>query len=539
MANPPDELTVLLSLVGALTARIYRLEQRLGLEAAPLPGPVSAVPPPPPFAGTAAQAAPPGSVPVGPGQPPITMTSGVPAQASRGSSGNLESKIGKLWFSWIGIFAILAGVAYFLKYAFDSNLIGEGGRVAIGLVLGIAVILGSEFFSYSLKAVGIGTLYLSFWGAFQMYHLIQADVAFIAMALVTAFTIVLALTQDAEILALYAIIGGFLTPLLLSTGQNMEAVFFSYVGLLDLAILVMVKFKPWRRLLLASFVGTVIMYGGWFDRFYAPEARSMTLLFTAAFGAIFAVIPLLTPLTGSRLFKGFSVTLTFLPLFNAAGLFLALYAMYRYETVTLTWYALALAAVYLGISSQFKRRVGSQPEVVKVINLLHIAIAIAFITIAIPLKLNSHWITICWLIESAVLLFVAVKTQTSFLRYFAGVTLTLGIFRLLVVDNFQTNTLIFNARFATYLVAIAIMAGIVAAGERYASAREKPFVKMAGVALNLLALLALTLEARDYFSHQITLRYEQTQDYTTSRQLQVAQDFSYSAIWLLYGAGLR
>jgi len=212
--------------------------------------------------------------------------------------------------------------------------------------------------------------------------------------------------------------------------------------------------------------------------------------------------------------------------------------MYEHETVTLTWYALALAAVYLAISSQFKRRVGSQPEVVKVINLLHIAIAIAFITIAIPLKLDAHWITIGWLIESAVLLFVAVKTQTSFLRYFAGVTLTLGIFRLLIVDNFQTNTLIFNARFATYLVAIAIMAGIVAAGERYASAREKPFVKMAGVALNLLALLALTLEARDYFSHQITLRYEQTQDYTTSRQLQVAQDFSYSAIWLLYGAGL-
>src|SRR6266700_5824745 len=546
MANQPDELAILRSQLGALTARIYRLEQKVGLDAAPLPGPVSAespVPPPPPFTGTAAQTAPRGSAPAVPGRPPLA--GGVPAQVSRRSSGDLEGKIGKLWFSWIGIFAILAGVAYFLKYAFDSNLIGEGGRVAIGLVLGVTVILGSEFFrrkgsvffSYSLKAVGIGTLYLSFGGACQVYHLIQADVAFIAMALVTAFTIVLALTQDAEILALYAIIGGFLTPLLLSTGQNMEAVFFSYVGLLDLAILVMVKFKPWRRLLLASFIGTVLMYGGWFDRFYAPEARPMTLFFTVAFGAIFAVIPLLTPLTGSRLFKGFSVTLTFLPLFNAAGLFLALYAMYRYETVTLTWYALALAAVYLGISSQFKRRVGSQPEVVKVINLLHIAIAIAFITIAIPLKLNSHWITICWLIESAVLLFVAVKTQTSFLRYFAGVTLTLGIFRLLVVDNFQTNTLIFNARFATYLVAIAIMAGIVAAGERYASAREKPLVKIAGVALNLLALLALTLEAKDYFTHQQALRY-QANNYAAAAQLQIAQDFSYSAIRLFYGAGM-
>jgi uncharacterized membrane protein len=374
----------------------------------------------------------------------------MPAQVSRRSSSDLEGKIGKLWFSWIGIFAILAGVAYFLKYAFESGLIGERGRVAIGLISGIAVILwserfrgkGSVFFSYSLKAVGIGTLYLSFWGAFQLYHLIPADVAFIAMALVTAFTITLSFTQNAEILALYAIIGGFVTPWALSTGQNHEVVLFSYVCLLDLAILVMVKFKPWRRLLVCSFIGTAIMYVGWYSEpgYYTKDVRGLTVLFVALFAAIFAVVPLLTPLTSSRWFKGFSVTLTFLPLFNAAGLFLALYAMYEHETVTLTWYALALAAVYLGISGQFKRRVGSQPDVVKTINLLHIAIAIAFITIAIPLKLSAHWITIGWLIESAALLFVAVKTQANFLRYFAGCTLALGVARLLFVDSDQLQT---------------------------------------------------------------------------------------------------
>src|SRR5262249_58159806 len=94
--------------------------------------------------------------------------------------------------------------------------------------------------------------------------------------------------------------------------------------------------------------------------------------------------------------------LPLLPLMNAAVVFLALYVMYDSETVRLTWYALALAAAYLLLSSQFKRRVGSEPEVVKTINLLHVAIAIAFITIAVPLKLNAHWITIGWLVQSAV-----------------------------------------------------------------------------------------------------------------------------------------
>jgi len=82
-------------------------------------------------------------------------------------------------------------------------------------------------FSYSLKAVGIGVLYLSLWAAFQLYHLVPAGIAFVAMLAVTAATASLALAQDAEILAAFALAGGFLTPVLLSTGENRELQLFS------------------------------------------------------------------------------------------------------------------------------------------------------------------------------------------------------------------------------------------------------------------------------------------------------------------------
>src|SRR5262249_3936681 len=139
----------------------------------------------------------------------------------------LEGKIGKLWLNRIGIVAVLFGVAYFIMYAFDKGWIRERGRVALGLLVGTGLILWSERFrkkgylpfSFSLKAVGVGTLYLSLWGAFQLYHLVPSSVAFIAMMLVTAFTVMLALAQDAEILAAYALVGGFLTPVLVSTGE--------------------------------------------------------------------------------------------------------------------------------------------------------------------------------------------------------------------------------------------------------------------------------------------------------------------------------
>jgi uncharacterized membrane protein len=563
MANPQDELEALRAQVASLTARVHRLEQSAHIEPQVISGTSAAsTPPPPPITRSAGEQTPISvsredterrAFPTQPPPPPMPRIPAKPdmatpkyGQAANHSSEDLEGTIGKLWLNRIGIVAILIGVAYFLKYAFDSGWIGPGGRVAIGLLAGIAVVVwseafrrkGSVAFSYSLKAVGIGILYLSLWAASQYFHLIPAGVAFAAMILVTASTITLALTQDAEILAVYAMIGGFSTPALVSTGENHEIVLFSYVCLLDLAILAMVSFKPWRRLVWGAMLGTAVIYIGWGAQYYDSSERQVTVLFASAFFAIFAMVPLLTPLTRSRWHRGFSITLTALPLVNGAAFFLALYGMYYNETVTLTWYALALAAVYLLLSSQFKRRIDSEPDVVKTINLVHVAVAIAFITIAIPLKLDAHWITIGWLIESAVLLFVAVKSDAHFLRIFAGCTLALGVCRLLFFDNFHTETLVFNARFATFLVAIAIMAGIVAAGERYASEKEMPFVKLAGIALNLLALVALTSEANDYFSRQIAQLYRQRDMYLATRQLEIARDFSFSAIWIVYGAGL-
>ena len=554
MADPPghppneplDEIGALKAQVAALTARVYLLERKSGLapemprQAVPAAQQQPPAPPPP---GTMLEA-PSAQIVHSPPPPPPQMPKPQPGlhYGSTKENADLEKKIGQYWLNRIGIVAMLIGVSYFLKYAFENNWIGPGGRIVIGLLAGIGLVLWSErfrdrgyaAFSYSLKAVGIGTLYLSLWGAFQVYHLIPSAAAFVAMAIVTASTIALSLSQNAELLASFALVGGFSTPVLLSTGENHEVVLFSYVCLLDLAILAMAIVKPWRRLLWGSFAGTIILYSGWYSEYYSRDQRALTVLFAVLFAALFAVIPLATRHEESTRFPGPSITLTLLPLFNAAAFFLALYTMYEQETATLTWYALGLAAVYLGMSGAFKTRFPGQDT--KFINLLHVAIAIAFITIAIPLKLDAQWITIGWLVESVVLLWISVRTQTDFLRYLAVAALTLGIIRLLFYDHFHTETLVFNARFATYAVAIAVLGGIAIFGERHASEQEMVFIRVAVVGVNLLALIALTWEASDYFDRQqLASSVRVVADY---RQLSLARDFSYSAIWLIYGAVL-
>ena len=284
MASPPgqppdesrNEIDALWAQIAALTARVYQLEQKSGL-VPDVPRyvvpPAPHQPPPSPPAGTTL---PTPSAQIGSSAPPPAWQQMPQPQPSVRSGSiredaDLEKKIGQYWLNRIGIVAMLIGVSYFLKYAFENNWIGPGGRVAIGLLAGIGLVLWSErfrdrgyaAFSYSLKAVGIGTLYLSLWGAFQVYHLIPSAAAFVAMVIVTASTIALSLSQDAELLASFALVGGLATPVLLSTGQNHEVVLFSYVSLLDLAILATAIFKPWRRLLWGSFAGTIILYFGW------------------------------------------------------------------------------------------------------------------------------------------------------------------------------------------------------------------------------------------------------------------------------------
>jgi uncharacterized membrane protein len=143
-------------------------------------------------------------------------------------------------------------VAWFLTLAIDNNWIGPLGRVLIGLLAGAGIVAWSERlyrrgyagFSYSLKALGSGILYLSLWAAFSLFNLVPAVAAFAAMMLVTAFSGFLAWVQDAELLALYGILGGLATPLLLATGGNHEVTLFTYLLALDFAVLVLAVLRP-------------------------------------------------------------------------------------------------------------------------------------------------------------------------------------------------------------------------------------------------------------------------------------------------------
>lgn len=353
---------------------------------------------------------------------------------------NFESRIGVHWLNRVGILAVLVGVSLFLKFAFEGKWVGPVGRISIGLIAGIAITAWSEWFrvrgyrifSFSLKALGLGVLYLSLWAAFQVYDLIPWTVAFLGMVTVTASAAALALWQSSEILALFALIGGFLTPVLLYTGENREIELFSYMAILNVATLILAGYRAWRHLLLVSVVATSFLFFSWYAMFYRSGELAPTLAFATAFFFIFALASLLEgvvrPETSTH-----SKILTFVTLLNPSAYFLALYLMLgRSDRTTIAWCAVALGAIYAILGGLLFARIRSGAG--STLQRVHVAISTAFITLAITVYFGSLGISLGWFIQAAALMAIGFWRKSAFVRWQALALIALAIAKVFVYD---------------------------------------------------------------------------------------------------------
>ncbi len=206
-----------------------------------------------------------------------------------------EALIGGRWLAKVGTVALVLGVLYFLKYAFDNQWIGNTGRVLIGGFSGLALLYGGERFQtkgyklygQTVAGGGIVVLYLSIYAAFNFYSLISQLPAMLLMALVTAVCCSLAYRYSSRTLATMGLLGGLLTPYLLSTGKSNQIGLLSYLLVLDIGAGWLAQKRRWRFLNLISFAGTVIIFAGWAAAFYKPEDVWRTHIFLIIFAVLY------------------------------------------------------------------------------------------------------------------------------------------------------------------------------------------------------------------------------------------------------------
>ncbi len=466
----------------------------------------------------------------------------------------IESLIGRRLVGWAAIALILFATAFFLKYAFDNRWIGELGRVAIGIALGVGlIVVGFKYqlrswriFSQILTAGGVVLLYLSSYAAFGYYHLVTQKVAFVFLAILIAEAAGLALLYNAPAIAIMALVGGFLTPMLLHSDRDQYRSLFAYIVALDLGALALLK--HWTGLSSVAYLGTQLLFWLWYNERYHPQKRVAVLIFQTVIFLIFLLAHL-----GRELIRREVATIEDLALLSINPFVFFATTYHLLNPNHHDWmgvFAIGMALVYAGAAKILLERM-KRPDRAALLAtplatnrselLLMIGIALTFVTIAIPIQLRSNWITIAWAVEALTMLWAGLEIRSIRLRVIACTLFGLALAKLCFWDtNFLYRpifTPVLNRYFLSSLVVIGCVFG---AAVLYQRASERKHIQAPRLRLVILLAAVVTLwfvmsvETQTYFA----ARAAAERIAADAENLEWLGQMALSVLWAAYAAAL-
>jgi len=372
---------------------------------------------------------------------------------------DFEKFIGENILSKIGITTLVLGIAYFVKHAIDQNWINEIGRVAIGifvggLVIGIAHKLKNNYraFSSILVGGGISVLYITVYIAFHDYQIFSQAVAFILMILITAISVVLSILYDRRELAIFSLLGGFASPLMVSTGAGNYIVAFSYVLILNTGMLILALKKQWRLVSLIAYILTQLFFWVWLMARFETEQQLGATVFISLFFVQFYLLALIDHYKSGRNITPFQV---FIILSNNLSLFVTTLYIFNDNPVNVNGLITISIAVLnvIPMIALFKDK-----KVDKNLIYLLIAVVLTFVSLAVPIQLSGCAITMFWAAETVILLWLWQKSGIKIFKY-GFVAIQLLVMGALLMDwvNFYADeteklSIILNKPFITGLV---------------------------------------------------------------------------------------
>ncbi|MDD5392505.1 MAG: DUF2339 domain-containing protein [Thiothrix sp.] len=332
-----------------------------------------------------------------------------------------EWLIGGNPFVRVGIILLFLGVVFLLRYSLDQGLLpvelrltgAAGGAIAL-LAYGWKLRARQGAYGLILQAGGVGLLYLTVYAAFGLYHLIPSLLTFTLLVVIAAGAATLAVMQNSLPLAAFATAGGFLAPLLASSGNNNYIGLFSFYAILNAGIVGIAWFKSWRVLNLLGFVFTFVIASLWGWNSYQPENFTTTEPFLILFFLFYVAIAVLfatrTPVNFKDKVDG---TLVFGTPILGFIMQVALVQNFEYGNaisalVVGVFYLLVAAGVWQGLGKQ-------QPLLTQTF----LALGVIFTTLAIPFAVDGVVTSTAWALEGAGILWVSTRQQQWLQRAFA------------------------------------------------------------------------------------------------------------------------
>lgn len=341
-------------------------------------------------------------------------------------STRVTSSIGQSVIAWfrggntivrVGVLILFIGVAFLLRFAAERSLLPVEWRLA-GVAAGGAAlsVLGWRLrtrrrgYALSLQGAGIGVLYLVIFAALRLYALLPAPLAFGLLVVLAASTALLAVAQDALPLAVLAFGGGFLAPVLTSTGEGSHVALFSYYGVLNVAIAWIASRQAWKLLNLVGFTFTFVIGLAWGLRSYRPELYASTQAFLAAHFALYLWIcvqysrQLVAARDEARLRAVDGGLLFGLPIV-AFGLQAGIV---RHLPLGLALSAAVLSCVYLLLGRWLWRQAG---PALRLLTEGLLALGLIFLVLVTPLALDARWTGAAWAVQGAGIVWIALRQR--------------------------------------------------------------------------------------------------------------------------------
>jgi len=337
----------------------------------------------------------------------------------------------------IAIVAFILGIGFFLKYSIDRDWIPVWGRVLIGIVVGISMLIGGirmidnrhKLFSETLFGGGIAVLYLSIFVAFSLeeFKFIDVNYAFVAMIAITILAGVISIRFDAKSTAIFGLIGGFATPFLLSTGSGNYVGLLSYMLILNLGVLYISIYKKWSLLSwmafgITSFTGLSIVWNT------QGDFVALSMLY-ATFFLIYSIVPFINEIKEQKESLVQSSVLLFWA--NFIVVILSFLALFEHYGVELIYYAL-VTVVLAGYLLTYASFLAKKSVLLKDLFYIVLAQSIALLLVTPAFIFSGSSLTIVWAVESLMLLWIATKSGEKTYGLFAllgfGITVVQYLF---------------------------------------------------------------------------------------------------------------
>ncbi|TAF32256.1 MAG: DUF2339 domain-containing protein [Cytophagales bacterium] len=348
---------------------------------------------------------------------------------------DVETFIGENLMSKLGVLMLVIGISFGVNYGIATGFITEVGRLGIGVLTAIIAFFfahqlreSNETFSSLLAVTGTIILYYTAFLFFGYYQIQNLLIAFSVCLAVVFVAVGLALYYDRKRLALFAMISGYLAGYLIDGSVTSYEFLFAYLLILNVAFIAIAYHRNWTGVNLITFFSSLFLYGGWLvthdmteDRAY-QTAMIFSTLYYLTFFAMNVINSVRKNIDLSRFNHTMLLTNTFF--YVASVLYVLIVRDNTRETI-------GIFAVCLGVfNAAYAYVLQSRKEEDSNLFMSVVSYTIFFVTAAIPLILGGRLLTIFWGLESAILLYLAIRSGAYRIKQAALVVLVLALLSL-------------------------------------------------------------------------------------------------------------